>query len=167
MVSTFYRQDHGLKRAPCIQTLGLKMLRVMVAFLISPVLAIFAGLYLYGLRPLEVLVPTSLVTCVITYPVVFVIGVPSFLLLRQKQLFSLWPYVAIALICAFLAMLYAVSPLDASPIQQISWFLSASYAPFISAIMGGILFWLVGIRGNVALTHPSSGTPNSAPYVKR
>ena len=135
------------------------MLRVMVAFLISPALAIFAGLYLYGLRPLEVLVPTSLVTCVITYPVVFVIGIPSFLLLRQKQLLSLWACVAIALICAFLAMLYAVSPLkDASTIQQIFWFLSASYAPFTSAIMGAILFWLVGIRDNVALTHPSSGT---------
>lgn len=135
------------------------MLRLMVAFLISPALAIFAGLYLNGLRPLEVLVPTSLVTCVITYPVVFVIGIPTFLLLQKKQLLSLWACVAIALICAFLAMSSAVSLLkNASLVQQISWFLSASYAPLTSAIMGAVLFWLVGIRGNVALTHPSSGT---------
>jgi hypothetical protein len=133
------------------------MTRVIVAFLISPALAILAGLYLYGFRPLEVLVPIAIFTSVITYPVVFVVGIPSFLLIRKKQFLSLWTCLAIALLCAFIAMLYAVTPLkDVSAINQISWFLSAAYAPFISAIIGAILFWLVGIRGNAVLTHPSS-----------
>ncbi|HSI28475.1 MAG: hypothetical protein ACAH05_01320 [Methylophilus sp.] len=128
------------------------MLRVIAAFLMAPVLAITFMCVLFGVSaPADTLV-VSLMMAYLAYPSVLVIGLPLLWLLYTKQWLGLKTCILTALVCAAIAFAFMLTPLDNQErLQQIS---AQGLFIFASAMVGGCLFWLIGVRNNQTLKRP-------------
>jgi hypothetical protein len=125
------------------------MLRVIAAFLMSPALAITFMCVLFGVSaPADTLV-VSLMIAYLTYPFVLVIGLPLFWLLYTKQWLGLKTSMLAAGVCAAIAFAFMLSPLDNQ--ERLRQIYAHGLFIFASAMVGGCLFWLIGVRNNPAL----------------
>lgn len=136
-------------------------MRVIAAFLIAPALAITCMCVFFGGRPYADSLVVSLMIAYLTYPFVLVIGLPLFWLLYRKQWLGLKTCMVAALVCAAIAFLFMLSPLDKQEtLQQIQ-----SQGLFIvaTALLGGGLFWWIGVRHNQALKQPGQSDYAATP----
>jgi hypothetical protein len=125
------------------------MLRVIAAFLIAPALAITFMCVLFGVSaPADTLVVTLMIAY-LTYPFVLVIGLPLFWLLYTKQWLGLKTSMLAAMVCAAIAFAFMLSPLDNQ--ERLRQIYAHGLFIFASAMVGGSLFWLIGVRNNPAL----------------
>ncbi|MGP1716587.1 MAG: hypothetical protein ACTS9Y_05350 [Methylophilus sp.] len=137
------------------------MLRVIAAFLTAPALAITFMCVLFGGYPFGDALVISLMITYITYPFVLAIGPPLFWLLYQKQWLGLTACIMAALLCAAIVFIFMLSPLDhAERLQKLH---AQGLFIFASAVIGGGLFWFIGVRHNQAIKRPVNSVDAAAP----
>lgn len=119
---------------------------------------------------------SSLIAAAFMFPVVLVIGLPVYVLLRAKRWLR-WHHFAVAGVSAGIA-LFVVLPSAVSLIAAgdalASWrntpavqSLSLIARLLVGASLTGIVIWVLLHSKYGALTHPSSGRPSAAAHVKR
>lgn len=137
------------------------MIRIVLAFILAPLIGMLAGLFVLATYWEEDIVSYVLslegVFCTtITYVAVGAVGFPGFFVLRRKQIFSLAASIIIALGCVALAALilaWAAQPKLNLVLQNL---VALGSAGFFSGLTGGTLFWFLGFRSNQALTSGST-----------
>jgi Mn2+/Fe2+ NRAMP family transporter len=135
--------------------------RVIAAFLIAPALAITCMCVLFSGQPYKDALVVSLMIAYLTYPFVLVIGLPLFWLLYSKQWLGLKACLLAALICASIAFMFMLSPLDAQ--ERLRQIQSQGLFIVATALLGGVLFWWIGVRHNRALNQPGRRDYAAAP----
>jgi hypothetical protein len=131
---------------------------VIAAFLIAPALAITCMCILFVVPPYADALPyqdalmVSLMIAYLTYPFVLAIGLPLFWLLYSKKWLGVKACMLAALVCAASAFLFMLSPLDAQ--ERLRQIQSQGLFIVATALLGGVLFWWIGVRHNQALKLP-------------
>jgi len=137
------------------------MEKVLIALAIAPIVGVVLGdiitslIYSWGFGMF------TLFGAMLAYPLAIVFALPALFIMRRMHWLSILSF-------AFLGVLLAVFGWAIAfwPPQNISTDPHAiSYGLFglMSGLFGAVIFWFIGVRGNLTLTHHSSGTPNGAP----
>ena len=93
---------------------------------------------------------------IIAYPIVLFFVFPALFIMRRMQWLSVWSFAFLGVLLAVFGWLIAFWPPQS--ISSDPHAISYGLFGLFSGLFGAIIFWLIGVRGNLTLTHPSSGT---------
>lgn len=124
------------------------MHRVLLAALLAPILVTIVAL------TLGVDGDVASIVLLVAYVGTLAIGVPVFLLFRWLRWLSFWQAPLGGLLAGAMASIFYALGLEGQSLPQ-----SLQSAPSIIAwsVASAVLFWLVAVPGNCALTRRSSG----------
>jgi nitrate/nitrite transporter NarK len=126
------------------------MPRLILAFLVAPLLGLCGG----ALTTWLLFFPSKAVTLLyipfmiiggafVTYPLLLVVAVPAFLLLRRSHVTALWVYVALGALLGLVGWIVASSPstsaLDTKSLSELAFGLS-------SGVLGATIFQRVVVQ---------------------
>lgn len=132
------------------------MVKILTALAIAPIIGVVLGdiitslIYSWGFGLF------TLFGAMLAYPLTFVFALPALFIMRRMQWLSVWSFAFLGVLLATLGWVIAFWPpqnISNSP-QAISYGLFG----LMSGLFGAVIFWLIGVRGNLTLTNPSSGT---------
>jgi hypothetical protein len=130
------------------------MSRVMAGFHIAPAVTTTVATIIYGDYWFFG------IALFLAYLFTFLFGLPMFLLFRKLRWLALWQVACGAIVPGLLSSLLLFSPSTEYFKQQ---GLQSALGVTVYAVITAVIFWFIGVRGNLTLTRHSSGTPNGAP----
>lgn len=147
------------------------MWRIAFAFLVTPPLAVIPVILVLDLiypNPDIGFIATAFIAsgfALTGYAAELIVAVPVVLLLRRGKCLSWWYFAIGGLACTFVevnVLQFFATPIDSTPPPPASMVMP-SYHFAIMGVLAGILFWLVAVFGNRALTTASTRTRETTP----
>jgi hypothetical protein len=146
------------------------MTRTVLAFLFSPLIGTLIGASVMELAAgrsvgFDLVIIFGVIAGFFVYPAALVVGIPALLIMRRKQCLTFAGCLATSLLSAMVAWCFVHWPFESAYFEH-QGIRNAVFGA-ISAVIGAVVFWLVGVRNNRVLTDRSNGQPPAAVELPR